>query len=346
MPVPYPARRAYAWLQSPDPIPYDVARRMFNRMRYQQTKANNPARFVALSKVIDALYILNHDRDIELFPPKRLHALLCAAADEAGWYTDPTTFRKPRLSTPPGFLHCTGCDQVLPDEVFESGRLSHLCCDCRDKRAERINTKTSLREAKACAQRFERLMGVRDGIAVNSLLTRAQLQKRQFANREWLSKRLKKHLSLTPTVQAQLSADVYPYYKNLLTTLHRDTRHAINRHTADDTRNEPKAGYYRTKLKLVQQALDELERMLDEGTVHALTEGQVHWTRLLDADALDTLVEAHAEMSAALRSSEKLPALTTYRDLDRALERMRDELDKLNRDRQKRRVATRKESAA
>ena len=325
MSIPYPARRKYTWLDRAEPFEIDEAIALCRRMRRQQPAAQNPARHRAFEILVAALNDIAHRHDVNHIKPAKLHALLCAAATEAGWFTDPTMFRRKRKPALPGMLHCTGCDQYLPAELFKRDRLSHLCEDCRDARAKRLEAKEQAREIARCKERFERLMGVHDGLSVDSLLRPIMLQRRNERNREWLARHLRTKLSSTPTLDAQRIADVYPYYHHMLHTLHRDTRHAVNRHT-NEVPNQPKAEYHRIKLALVQKARNELERRLDEGDLYELTRGQVHWTRLLTSDEIDTLEQAHATMSAALRRSEQIPPLVTVRTLERDLEALADEL--------------------
>jgi hypothetical protein len=355
MQKPYPARRKYKWLLKKDPIPYAEARKIINTMRYSMPRDQNPQRWGALTQVFEALYVLNHKHDVELFPPKKLHALLCAAATDAQWFTDPTTFRKKREATPPGLLHCTGCEQILPEEMFEAGRLSHLCADCREQWQARKERATVAAQAKRCATRFEKLMGIRrytqlksvEGepvpalpLALDGLLTESQLQLRRTHYREWLSRHLKKHITLTPTVREQLNADVYPYYNNILTNLYRDTRHAINRHTADDTRNEAKAEYSRVLFDAVKQARAELDRRLEEGTLDTLTEGQVHWTRLLDDDTLDNLTEAYVRYMVPFTGRDRASPLVTVRHLTDAYNELLAEISAKRRERDAERTRT------
>lgn len=346
MGIPYPSRRTYAWQTGEHDLTLSQAVRIFQRMRSQHPKERNPQRYATMTRMIEVLYQINHQHDVERFPRSKVYKLFCAAADECQWYTDPTQYRKRRLDAPIGLLHCTGCDQLLPEGLFISGHLSHLCAGCRDVREKRKREEEDQRASRLLFERFPVLVGVEDVPAgyltmtrqefiegrragwkakrtdeTVKLVIRRELTDRQHEGiRAYKVKLLGKQRRVLPSISLspdeQVYADIHPYYAETLRILYRDTKQAINRHTTGGTPNESKAEYYRALLTALQQARQELDDRLDEGTLDGLAKGQVHWTRLLDDEQLEALEQARHELIAASPRGAKLPELTTYKELE------------------------------
>jgi hypothetical protein len=281
--IPYPSRRTYPWVRTPS-LSYDSAYRLFKRMQRQAPEVRNPARHRAFALLIDAINTLQH-RGVDEFPTVKLHALLCKAAAEAGWYTDPAQYRKKRQPAPAGMRHCVGCDQILPEQTFripmsqreiernkaleyaphtvKRDKLSHLCVDCRHKKQQAQHKRTQRAAIVHAIKTFES----------------------------------------NPT-----KAGAYGYYSALINRIAATTEASLRKAKGKDYAEV----FYGLKLKLLRHAHTVLDTMLDEERLHEidLTEYTIPcWSQFLTKAQRDSLQQAHAHYAASAPIGSRMPAL-------------------------------------
>jgi hypothetical protein len=281
--TPYPARRNYPWLRLKD-MPYDSAERLFKGMQRQTPQAKNPARHRAFTLLLEALDTLNH-RGVDYFPPAKLHALLIAAAAEAGWYTDPTKYRKKRQPAPSGMRHCVGCDQVLPEQTFripmsqrelarnkaleyapdtvKRDKMSHLCTDCRHKKQQAKHKREQRAAITHAIKTFES----------------------------------------NPT-----KAGAYGYYSALINRIAATTEASLRKAKGKDYAE----AFYKLKLEMLRRARVVLDTLLEEERLHEieLTEYTIPcWSQFLPKAQREALQQAHAHYAASAPIGSRMPAL-------------------------------------
>jgi hypothetical protein len=265
-PTPYPARRNYPWLRLKS-LTHQQALSLFIRMRRQAPRSRNPHRYDALSSVINAIQDIFDRHSVLEYKPAKLHALLCAAAAEAGWFTDPSTFRPKRKPAPDGYKHCIGCDSILPMGSFltpkteaeltnakhwnkakvKRDRVSQYCASCRDKSAQRKQHK-----AERSAE-YKAVMAFRS----------------------------------KPS-----TATVLPFYGFMIDRAMSSTRAQIS---SKGAKNEPLLmAFYEAKRRAGVSAKHGLHAMADDGTLAYLLKHEHHrWTNTASREALDDLLDAY-----------------------------------------------------
>jgi hypothetical protein len=329
--TPFPSTKRYPWMRSPVPIPLSDALRLLRRMKYQAPEPVNPKRWRAFTLAIEAVDTIAHKHDVDSFKPLKLHALLCAAAAEAGWFKADPSKRVPLPDAPAGCKCCADCVQFLPLESFRTkrGRMSQFCEDCRGKRETRKAQEDQAKENRAIVRRFEtatcmapyamadieatqevfesrRLLPKRKALAKGAVMLCLPEILTQAARDAALAKAQKITQDSRP---GYLMKCAYDYYALRINT----ARETSRRLRGDDT---PQAKYHEVRYQLLGEAHRANEWLLEDARLSELLRGQHHWTKLLTREQRDTLRAAHASAYGVVARGAKHKPLVTIEELN------------------------------
>jgi hypothetical protein len=330
--TPFPSQKTYPWMRNQAPIAVTDALQILRRMKYQSSEDTNPARWRAFSLAIEAVNTLAHMHDLSHFKPEKLHALLCAAASDAGWFKAERNQRPALPDAPVGFKCCADCVQFLPVELFKAkrDRLSQFCADCRGKRAALKEQEAEAKAQRALIKRFETATCMADYDMADIAATQSQFEERRLARRKSAAKNPHAVKLCLPELLTQrardaalakaqklskdkrpshLLADAYDYYTLRIST----TRDTSRRLRGDDT---PQAKYHGVRYQLLTQAQQALDTMLEEARLSELLRGQHHWTKLLTVEQLVMLRAAHASAYGVAKRGAKHKPLVTIVELN------------------------------
>jgi hypothetical protein len=328
--TPFPSMKVYPWMRSDAPIDVTAALQILRRMKYQAPEPTNPQRWRAFNLAIDAVDTIAHKHDISYFKPAKLHALLCAAAAEAGWFRADPSQRPALPDAPAGCKCCADCVQFLPLEMFKAkrDRMSQFCADCRKQRETRKAQDAEAKAKRALIKRFETAVCMDTYDMADIEATQEQFEERRKTRRKAIptkgnpnAVRLCLPEILTQTARDaalakaralskdprpnHLMADAYEYY-------------ALRIQTARDTsrRLRGESTYHETRYQLLAQAQQALDALLDDARLSELLRGQHHWTKLLNVEQLVALRTAHASAYGSVGRGSKHKPLVTIVELN------------------------------
>lgn len=295
--IPYPARRTYKWAYADIVHTYAQARDIFIRMRRQSPESDNPARFKALTLVLDALVHLNHTQDVDTFPGPKLHKLLCKSALAADWCPDL------------GAKQRAACAQ--PVEGGAEGEELYRCPKCRE-----IKPLSAFLKAVTPAQR--KVWGWNNALSArttkaktcNTCRHKAQQRSARYADRQSAKAAIRVYERavlrglLTPgsVESGENIAMVVDAWQAILSRALSSTRAA--RHTAALVPHAPTLAFYDLKMSLLAKAQQNLSEAVEANRLADYVIPAPHWTQCISREDFCTLHYAHAQMLEARREDQ------------------------------------------